>query len=175
MTERPEGTVDAVQLGRAIAAARSERGIKRGQLAQAADVSYPYLSELENGTKHGSTRKIGQIAEALGMTSSQLLARAEALARGDESGLTGPARVEPAVSGDIDAGGARALWPDRPTGAPAVALRPLASLADRTEDVIVERVTRAVRIEIERWLDAELEIAVRDQVRDVLGRGSETR
>ncbi len=101
MTERSEGTVDPVQLGRAIAAARSERGIKRAELAVSAEVSYPYLSELENGTKHGSTRKIGQIAEALGLTSSQLLARAEALARGVDtsSALPGPA-------GGSDTGGA---------------------------------------------------------------------
>jgi transcriptional regulator with XRE-family HTH domain len=42
---------DAVMLGRAITAARSELGMKRSELATRAGVSYPYLSELENGTK----------------------------------------------------------------------------------------------------------------------------
>jgi len=175
VTERSEGTVDPVQLGRAIAAARSERGIKRAELAVSAEVSYPYLSELENGTKHGSTRKIGQIAEALGLTSSQLLARAEALARGVDtsSALPGPA-------GGLDTGDAVQAQVDAArsadTSTPGVmSLRPLSSLSERTEDLVVERVTRVVRAEIERWLDAELELAVREQVRGVLGVGGETR
>ncbi len=56
-----------------------------------------------------------------------------------------------------------------------MSLRPLSSLSERTEDLVVERVTRAVRAEIERWLDAELEVAIREQVRGILGDGSETR
>lgn len=204
LTERP---VDAVQLGRAIAATRAERGLKRGQLADAARVSYPYLSELENGTKHGSTQKIGQIAAALGLTPSQLLARAEALARGAEpagTSLTGGDGWGGAGSGAAGSGGAGSggagsggagwradggaarhhveapeeastrLWPDDTRAAPPT-LRPLGRTWERTEEIVVERVTRAVRAEIERWLDLELEPAVREQVRAVLGRGSETR
>ena len=193
LTER---TVDAVQLGRAIAATRAERGLKRGQLADAARVSYPYLSELENGTKHGSTQKIGQIAAALGLTPSQLLARAEALARGAEpagpsvTGGAGPRAGSGAPGPDAAgwrAGGGAArhrveapeeasttLWPDDTSAAPPT-LRPLGRTWERTEEMVVERVTRAVRAEIERWLDLELEPAVRDQVRAVLGRGTETR
>ena len=170
MTERIEGAADAVQLGRAIAAARSERGIKRAQLAVAAEVSYPYLSELENGTKHGSTRKIGQIAEALGLSSSQLLARAEALARGDISADTGSPALTVAPAPEVGAQTGAS-----PSAGPPMGLRPIAGWAGSAEDVVVERVTRAVRAEIERWLDAELEPAVREQVRDVLGRGGETR
>lgn len=170
MTERVDG-VDAVHLGRAIAASRSERGIKRAELALAAEVSYPYLSELENGTKHGSTRKIGQIAEALGMTSSQLLARAEALARGVDLGA-GPL----ATQGQLGDGVVPSpSWVDQTAPPPGIGLRPLSGVTERTEDLVVERVTRAVRAEIERWLDAELELAVREQVRAVLGRVGETR
>jgi transcriptional regulator with XRE-family HTH domain len=180
VTERTGSTVDAVQLGRAIAAARTEQGLKRSQLALAAGVSYPYLSELENGTKHGSTRKIGQIADALGVTPSTLLARAESLARNLE-GTTGRpigGGEAPPVGTGQEPGTDSHLGIDGHTGpdlAAPVSLRPLGGSSDRVEELVVERVTRAVRLEIERWLDSELEAAVRAHVRDLVGRSDGTR
>jgi transcriptional regulator with XRE-family HTH domain len=171
-------TVDAVLLGRAIAAARSEKGMKRRELANAARVSYPYLSELENGSKQGSTQKIGQIAEALGMTPSQLLARAESLALAESSG------PEPdAVSAVVPSAGALG-WTSAAASpanlmasaalaseAPMRSLRPIGRAAVGQEDVVVERVTRIIRAEIEQWLDAELEPVVRQHVREVMRPG----
>lgn len=169
-----EPTDDAVLLGRAIAAARAELGMKRRQLADAANVSYPYLSELENGTKQGSTQKIAHIAEALGMTHSQLLARAELLA-GTEPGAAPAAPVPPAWSAAALESSGR---PDRAAYVTASApsydqrtMRPLSRPSASSEDLLVERVTGIVRAEIEHWLDTELEPLVRDQVRVTLRRG----
>lgn len=63
--------------GRALAAARSERGLKRMQLKDLSGLSYPYISEIENGGKYPSQRAIQSLADALGMTPSELVARAE--------------------------------------------------------------------------------------------------
>ncbi len=52
-------------LGRAIQVRRAELGLKRKDLARSAALSYPYLSELETGSKAPSARALGQLAEAL--------------------------------------------------------------------------------------------------------------
>jgi transcriptional regulator with XRE-family HTH domain len=64
-------------LGRAIACTRLERGLKRRELVALAGVSYPFLAEIENGTKLPSLEKLAALADALGTTPSALLVRAE--------------------------------------------------------------------------------------------------
>lgn len=157
--------------------------MKRGDLAKLSGVSYPYLSELENGTKQGSTQKIAQIAEALGMTASQLLARAEALGLGAPAPQAAPSytTAPPPVSAGAPVfgyGGGVAGAPvdDARTrslsssAASMRSLRPLAPPPADPEAIVVDRVTRLVRAEIERWLDVELEPLVREQVREALRR-----
>lgn len=63
--------------GRALAAARSERGLKRMQLKELSGLSYPYISEIENGGKYPSQRAIQALADSLGMSPSELVGRAE--------------------------------------------------------------------------------------------------
>ena len=48
----------AEYFGRALAAVRSERGLKRMQLKELSGLSYPYISEIENGGKYPSQRAI---------------------------------------------------------------------------------------------------------------------
>jgi transcriptional regulator with XRE-family HTH domain len=69
-----------IYLGRAIAAMRAERGLARKDLAAASGVSYPYLSELENGIKNASMPMVVAIATALGVSPSAILLRAENIA-----------------------------------------------------------------------------------------------
>lgn len=69
--------------GRALAAARSERGLKRKQLMERSRLSYPYISEIENGGKYPSQRAIQALAEALDMTPSELVGRAERIESDD--------------------------------------------------------------------------------------------
>lgn len=64
-------------LGRAIACTRLERGLKRRELVAAAGISYPFLAEVENGTKLPSLEKLAALANALSTTPSALLVRAE--------------------------------------------------------------------------------------------------
>jgi transcriptional regulator with XRE-family HTH domain len=91
----------AEYFGRALAAARSERGLKRMQLKERSGLSYPYISEIENGGKYPSQRAIQALADALGMTPSELVGRAERIQSDDLE-----------ATGDID--------PDRREALPAV-------------------------------------------------------
>ncbi len=69
----------AERLGRAIQLRRVELGLKRPQLATRAELSYPYLSEIENGMKSPSTKALRQLAAALELSPSELIALAEKL------------------------------------------------------------------------------------------------
>jgi transcriptional regulator with XRE-family HTH domain len=73
-------------LGRVIAMRRAELGLKRNDLRDRSSLSYPYLAELEHGTKRASQSALAAIAEALDLRPSELLERAEALVAGEPVG-----------------------------------------------------------------------------------------
>lgn len=66
-------------LGKAIGIRRLELGLKRNDLRDRSKLSYPYIAELENGTKRGSTRSLYALASALELSVSELMERAEVL------------------------------------------------------------------------------------------------
>lgn len=72
-------------LGRAIKVLRTARKIERAGLAEASGLSYPYLSEIENGRKRASSLALKAIAEAIGVSMAELIGAAE-----DLSGSTYP-------------------------------------------------------------------------------------
>ena len=75
-------------LGRAIKVARADRGLERKELAELADVSYPYLSDIESGRGRPSSNALLLIADALQMPLHELLRSAEryqARLQGDEA------------------------------------------------------------------------------------------
>ncbi|MGH9009136.1 MAG: helix-turn-helix domain-containing protein [Acidimicrobiia bacterium] len=63
-------------LGKAIRLRRVELDLSRADLAREADVSYPYVSEIENGTKQASSKTLWRIARALGLEPHELMASA---------------------------------------------------------------------------------------------------
>jgi transcriptional regulator with XRE-family HTH domain len=71
-------------LGQAITVRRAHLGLKRKELAEKAKLSYPYLSELENGGKEPSAKALRQIADALAMSVSELIAFGETYRPSDE-------------------------------------------------------------------------------------------
>ena len=85
MTDQSE-TADRTsmkRLGKAIELRRVELDLKRRELAERAGLSYPYVSEIENGNKNPSTSALSSIARALELESaSDLWARAD---RGESS------------------------------------------------------------------------------------------
>jgi transcriptional regulator with XRE-family HTH domain len=62
----------ADRLGRVIMIRRAELRMGRRDLAIDAGISYPYLSEIENGIKEPSHKVLVGLGDALGMTSAQL-------------------------------------------------------------------------------------------------------
>ncbi len=56
---------------------REHRELAQHQVAEAAGISVPYLSQLETGTRQGSTRVLSAIAKALGLLLDDLVLREE--------------------------------------------------------------------------------------------------
>jgi len=105
---RPPGTTrraDAA-LGRAIRSLRRERGLTLLQVAEAAGLSQPFLSQLELGRSRPSMRSLFRIATALGTTQQTLLG----LAAGDPP--DDPVRGDDVPLLDVESGGARLLLHD---------------------------------------------------------------
>ena len=69
---------DAKAIGRRIKKFRDEKGMTPAELADAAEISRSYLSELENGKgdhKRPSARVLYRLGDALGISMSELLGR----------------------------------------------------------------------------------------------------
>lgn len=92
------------RLGAAIRETRHARGLTLVQVASAAGLSHPFLSQLERGLAQPSMRSLFQIAEALGTTQQALLAAAGAddatvdLETGGGARLLGPSPAGTAVT-----------------------------------------------------------------------------
>lgn len=68
-----------LELGRKIATRREELGMSRKDLAQATDLSYPYIAQIETGYRLPSTRHQVPVAKALGMSLDELFGTEETL------------------------------------------------------------------------------------------------
>jgi transcriptional regulator with XRE-family HTH domain len=75
---------ETLELGRALQVRRAELGLKRRELADRALLSYPYVSEIENGAKTPSAKALRQLADALRLTPAELMARADRPSAVDE-------------------------------------------------------------------------------------------
>ena len=58
-----------------IRAWREYRGLTQGQLAQVAEISVPYLSQLESGKRNGTTEALSAIANALDLDLDDIVSR----------------------------------------------------------------------------------------------------
>lgn len=126
----------ALRFGRAVAAVRAELGLKRKELAERAGLSYPYIAEIENGSKSPSQRALGGLAEALNMTPSELMERAEQ--------IPASADARPTLSTTSERAGSPTVpqtWDD----------------ADDLETtLVVAAVTRSLDELVSRWARTEL-------------------
>ena len=55
---------------------RKQKKMTLKQIAEQVEISIPYLSDIENGNRRGSSATIGRIAEALGVNPGDLLKKA---------------------------------------------------------------------------------------------------
>jgi len=135
-------------LVQAVTIRRGEMRLSRNDLRDRCGLSYPYVAELEKGTKSPSARALEAIAGALEMRPHELLARAERLADAEtppqEAGSSTPSAASPDWFGPASAPTRAAL----PLHAPQRAPSPAASVEPVTE----ERVREIVREELRRLI-----------------------
>jgi len=134
-------------LGRVIAMRRAELGLKRNDLRDRSDLSYPYLAELENGTKQPSQAALAAIAEALELRPSELLERAEALLAGEEVRTGSPWFHLPMETPMPPSAGRRSA---RRSMAAPVASGPPPGIENELWSMIEELVREVVRDELRR-------------------------
>ncbi|MDW3217099.1 MAG: helix-turn-helix transcriptional regulator [Acidimicrobiales bacterium] len=151
-------------LGQAIAVQRVHLGMKRKDLADASDLSYPYISEIENGAKQPSAKAMRKIADALQMSVADLHARAEGYS--DVSSTVVRAAMMPPTDSPMSfATSVPAIDPPLPDGL----TQPLAALGERPEwEELASAVREAVRSELDQWAREELPQMVRRELKRAL-------
>lgn len=140
-------------LGRAIASLRAAKGMKRMDLKQASGLSYPYIAEIENGSKKSpSLKALAAIAASLGVSPAELHARAEKLRSTDSERAVGmdEAAVRPKTLGLTD---------QAPQDRLAMGETPL--LEEDVMDRIAARAYEAVAPQIRELVAREVRYAVR--------------
>ena len=155
-------------LGRAIQVRRVELGIKRKDLARLASLSYPYVSELENGSKAPSAKALAQLADALQLSPADLLALAEAmgpLPQAERDVRAFSADRSPVAPERWKRLAAVADTPHGGTGRSAASTEvPRAVGDDAIMDRIAELVAVTVRAELNAWARNELPSLVRGEL-----------
>ena len=79
-------TTDDERIGRYVRMLRRARGLTLMQLAALADLSQPFLSQLERGQARPSMASLGRIAHALGSSQLELISGAATLTTGRTGG-----------------------------------------------------------------------------------------
>lgn len=155
-------------LGKAIAMRRTELGLKRRGLADRAELSYPYISEIENGLKEPSPAALGRIAQALEMDRSELMILSERYdeAAGDHTSLHRHApetRTErsPLLQSIAEAPPLAATWS-------LLAARPTSAHPEQDEVPIEELVRSELRRELDAWATYRLPDLIRRELERLL-------
>ena len=152
-------------LATAIRVRKEELGMKRKDLAERSNLSYPYVSELEKGTKEPSARAFRQLAEALELSPTELLAMSERYA--------GTPTASPMLQQLVTEATA-ALTRGEPPLAPDIDVR--TDRASATPDApaeLTEIITRIVRSELETFAREVLPGLVATELRRTLALGVE--
>ena len=141
-------------LGRAIASLRTAQGMKRMDLKQRSGLSYPYIAEIENGSKKSpSLKAVAAIAAALGVSSAELQARAEELKSSDSERNNATAEIrlpEYSATGVSPAGpvssGQTGKQEDELTD--RIAAKVLEAIGTQIRDLVAREVRYTVREEL---------------------------
>lgn len=158
-------------LGRAIQVRRAELGLGRRELAESAELSYPYLSEVENGKKAPSAKAMWRLARALELGVAELVERAELTAPLDEPlRMRGTGASMPEAALLMDASDEGSTWSQRPVRrdprrlGPREVARAEADLLDRVAEVVAA----TLRAELNVWTRTELPRLMRREVARIL-------
>ena len=165
-------------LGMAIQLRRVELGMSRKDLAARAGISYPFLSELEKGTKQPSSKKLGQLAEALEIGTEALVTASKRL--GDTDGespsiLTCPELPEGAATEKSDPrGGERHRTESGALAHPRIDTPDTVAAANRLDSAAIQSeikatVENAVSDTLRIWSRDVLPLLVEREVLRALG------
>lgn len=157
-------------LGRAIAVRRVQLGLKRKDLAEKASLSYPYISELENGGKEPSAKALRQIAEALEMGVAELIAAGEQYQDSSEDSADQPLAVQIAAASAPLNRALRAPALSRAVHESGIPFEP----PHPADDELRMIVRSVVKEEVEHLVADELPGIVARELRRVLGETSGT-
>jgi transcriptional regulator with XRE-family HTH domain len=106
---------DDLRVGRHVRRLRRARGLTMTQLAALADLSQPFLSQLERGLAQPSMASLSRIAHALGSSQLEIMAGAADLTRGQPGPAPAVVRADEGDRGPYGFGEARLLVSgDRP-------------------------------------------------------------
>jgi transcriptional regulator with XRE-family HTH domain len=138
---------------------RAELGMKRKDLARESGLSYPYVSEIENGLKEPSARALRMLAQALDLTSVSLLDLVDRL---EEPG-------QRSILVDIVAGTTNSTWTQERAGdvrepTPALA----GSAPSPLEEWLTSEVQAQIRAELNKWARTELPRLIRTELQRAL-------
>ncbi|WP_354002973.1 helix-turn-helix domain-containing protein [Microbacterium elymi] len=125
-------------LGRRIAARRDELGMSRKDLAEATDLSYPYVAQIETGYRLPSAKHQVTLSRVLGMSLDDLFDTAGALPVPRSAALS--TRVRPSIEEAIT----RAVQ-DLETLPTSVRMEALNKVQTRVMQGVVEERSRAQR------------------------------
>jgi transcriptional regulator with XRE-family HTH domain len=156
------------QLGKAVRIRRELLDLKRRDLADRAGLSYPYISEIENGVKQPSHSALTRIAAALDLEVSELAALGEGLGAADAERSIGssPAPVVASPQRPRITVGSRMALADP---LDAIALRSIgSSFPGDLDPGVAELVSDLVAEELERFRRDELPEIVRAEVQRIL-------
>ncbi len=158
-------------LGKAIRVRRSLLDIKRRELSEMAELSYPYVSEIENGLKRPSMEALQRLAHALDMEVSELTAAAEDIQ--EDVDLVSPGSP---TQSDSRSQALRRRAQERPDdSAFALSLRRVEdpALSTGNDGPVEARVRAIVSERLDRWAYEELPSIVRREVARALAERDE--
>jgi transcriptional regulator with XRE-family HTH domain len=162
-------------LGRVVELRRTALGMKRRDLAERAQLSYPYISEIENGIKEPSAKALRQVAEALDLSVAELAALTERV----EEAADEPSMVLEAISGPVTdprVGFTRSQSSASPLQPMSYALMDdLAVRSEPGDEAWRDRVAEVVREELERWAIERLPELIRSELARLDDRPSDGR
>lgn len=98
--ERPSGSEELTALGEFIRSQRKAAAMSLRQMAKLANVSNPYISQIERGLHEPSMRVLRSIADALNLPVDSLLAKAGLTNNGDSATDEPGPSVEAAIAAD---------------------------------------------------------------------------
>ncbi len=139
-----------VALGKAIVIRRAELGLRRRDLQERTGLSYPFVAELEQGSKRMSQRSLDLMANALEVRPAELLAMADALADSDER----PAAGERAADARTATPAPEAAEAPAARSAPPAAPLPVSPVAAPTFDVLADYAPAPKPQVASRWFGA---------------------